>query len=117
MAWAKASVATSTRTAGTVDGTLDCSKTSPTRANTSASRANQPQVSNIGANGHTPASEMRPCVGRSPYTPQKLAGARTDPPVSLPMAKSTSAPATAAADPLDDPPGTRSGAAGLMGVP
>ena len=49
--------------------------------------------------------------------PQKLAGARTEPPVSLPIAKSTSPPATAAADPLDEPPGTRPGAAGLIGVP
>ena len=49
--------------------------------------------------------------------PQKLAGMRTDPPVSVPIAKSTRPPATAAADPLDEPPGTRPGALGLVGVP
>ena len=42
--------------------------------------------------------------------PQKLAGTRTEPPVSEPTAKSTSPPATAAAEPLEEPPGTRSGA-------
>ncbi|KAL0918638.1 hypothetical protein M5K25_010657 [Dendrobium thyrsiflorum] len=34
-----------------------------------------------------------------------------------PREKSTSPAATATADPLEDPPGTRSGAHGLMGVP
>jgi hypothetical protein len=52
-----------------------------------------------------------------PYNPQKLAGTRTDPPLSVPSAKSHSPAATADADPLDDPPGTRSGAAGFSGVP
>ena len=42
---------------------------------------------------------------------------RTDPPVSEPIAKSTSPAATAAAEPQDEPPGKRSGAAGLVGVP
>ena len=49
--------------------------------------------------------------------PQKEAGPRTEPPVSLPSAKSTSPAATAAAEPDDEPPGTRPGAAGLTGVP
>lgn len=34
-----------------------------------------------------------------------------------PRAKSARFAATATADPLDDPPGTRSGAHGLVGVP
>lgn len=34
-----------------------------------------------------------------------------------PSEKSTKSAATATADPLDDPPGTRVGAAGLTGVP
>jgi hypothetical protein len=74
-------------------------------------------VSNVGENGITPATDTAPCVGRIPHNPQLLAGIRTDPPVSVPSAKSTSPRATAEADPLDDPPGTRSGAAGLSGVP
>ena len=42
---------------------------------------------------------------------------RTDPPVSLPSAKSQAPAAVADADPLDDPPGIRPGARGLTGVP
>jgi hypothetical protein len=65
----------------------------------------------------TPATETRPWVGRRPQMPQLLAGTRTEPPVSVPKAKSASPQATAEAEPLDEPPGTRSGAAGLSGVP
>ena len=45
------------------------------------------------------------------------AGARTEPPVSLPSAISARPAATADAEPEEEPPGTRSGAAGLIGVP
>src|SRR5688572_5315337 len=45
--------------------------------------------------------------------PQNAAGWRTEPPVSEPSAIGTTPAATAAADPPDDPPGTRSGASGL----
>jgi hypothetical protein len=38
--------------------------------------------------------------------PQKLAGCRIDPPVSVPVAASAARAATAAADPPDEPPGT-----------
>src|SRR5262245_36061877 len=93
------------------------SNTFAARASTSALRASTPTVSNVGANGITPATEMNPCDGRYPQTPQLLAGARTDPPVSVPMAKSTSPQDTADADPLDEPPGTRFGAAAFNGVP
>ncbi len=48
-----------------------------------------------------------------PTTPQKAAGQRTDPPVSDPSATSASPAATAAADPPEDPPGTRSRSAGF----
>jgi hypothetical protein len=37
--------------------------------------------------------------------------------INLPKAKSTMPPATATADPLEHPPGTRSEAAGFVGVP
>ena len=93
------------------------SATAPTLAKVPASRANQPMVSKLGACKSIPSSGIRPWVGRSPYRPQKLAGTRTEPPVSDPSAKSTSAPATADAEPLDDPPGTRPGARGFAGVP
>ena len=49
--------------------------------------------------------------------PQKLAGTRAEPPESVASAKSHRRAATAAADPLDDPPGTRPGAFTLTGVP
>src|SRR5579871_1266602 len=64
-----------------------------------------------------PATDKRPNVVRKPYSPQKLAGTRTDPPVSVPSAKSQRPAATTEAEPLDDPPGTRVGAFGLIGVP
>ena len=60
---------------------------------------------------------MRPCVGRRPTSAQWLAGARTEPPVSLPSAKSHRPFDTAAADPDDEPPVMRSGAAPLTGDP
>jgi hypothetical protein len=48
----------------------------------------------------------------SPTTPQKLAGCRTEPPVSEPSAAGTTPAATSAADPPELPPGTRSGSSG-----
>src|SRR5690606_24341486 len=83
------------------------SRTCPTRSSKAPSRANQPTASRLAANGMTPSSERRPCVGRKPKIPQKLAGVRTEPPVSDPRAKSTRPAATAAADPAEEPPGTR----------
>ena len=41
-----------------------------------------------------------------PAMPQKLAGWRIEPPVSVAVAPSASRAATAAAEPPDDPPGT-----------
>ncbi len=93
------------------------SNTSATRAKVWASRANQPQVSRLGARSSAPARLTRPCVGRSPNRPQWLAGARTEPPVSVPSAKSHRPDDTAEADPEDDPPVMRSGAAPLTGAP
>jgi hypothetical protein len=52
-----------------------------------------------------------------PKSPQWLAGARTEPPVSVPSAKSQSPFETAAAEPDDEPPGMRSGAPPFTGVP
>lgn len=60
---------------------------------------------------------MRPCVGRRPYRPQWLAGARTEPPVSLPSAKSHRPDDTAEAEPDELPPVMRSLAAPLTGAP
>ena len=93
------------------------SNTSPTWAKVRMSRLNQPQVSRLGERSSAPARLTRPCVGRRPTSPQWLAGARTDPPVSVPRAKSQSPFETAAAEPDDDPPEIRSGAAPLIGLP
>ena len=84
------------------------SSTSPTCASRPGSRASQPQVSNAGASARQPASGIAPWVGRMPYRPQKVAGTRTLPPVSVPSAKSTSPAATAEAEPDDELSGTRS---------
>ena len=47
-----------------------------------------------------------------PSTPQNAAGWRTEPPVSVPSASGTMPAATAAAEPPDEPPATRSGSSG-----
>src|SRR5215469_8639920 len=79
------------------------------------SRPSGPTVSRDGASGYTPSSGIRPQVVFRPAIPQQAAGIRTDPPVSVPRA--ASAAATATAEPLDDPPGSRRGSAGFTGVP
>ena len=76
-----------------------------------------PTVSMEGASGYTPSSGTRPQVVFRPVTPQQAAGIRTEPPVSVPRATSASPAATATAEPLDDPPGSRRGSAGFTGVP
>src|SRR5436305_11384955 len=48
-----------------------------------------------------------------PTTPQKLAGWRIEPPVSVPRATGASPAATAAAEPPDEPPGMRIKSHGL----
>src|SRR6516164_3006278 len=99
------------------DTCVSANKTDATFNNTSALGARTPTASNDGASGFTPATEMKSCDGRKPQIPQLLAGTRVEPPVSVPNAKSTKPHATAEADPLDDPPGTRSGAYAFRGVP
>ena len=57
--------------------------------------------------GKTPRRLTR-AVGRlDPGEPQKAAGPRTEPPVSVPTAPGTNPAATAAPAPLDEPPGRR----------
>ena len=81
---------------------------------TSTPQARTPTVSKVGANGLTPATEILPWLGRIPNIPQLLAGTLIEPAVWVPSAKSTIPQATAEADPLDDPPGTRSGGSGIQ---
>ncbi|MCY1208432.1 hypothetical protein D9M72_200590 [compost metagenome] len=47
----------------------------------------------------------------------KAAGWRIEPPVSVPVAAGTRRAATAAAEPPEEPPGTRSSAQGFLTAP
>src|SRR5258705_12154224 len=60
-----------------------------------------------------PSVGMRPTVGLKPTTPQNAAGLMTDPFVCDPIAAGTTPAATAAADPMDEPPDVRDGSHGL----
>src|SRR5579863_1143342 len=66
-----------------------------------------PMRSSDDANAIRPYRDTRPYVGISPTTPQKDAGWRIEPPVSEPRVATAISAATAAADPPEDPPGTR----------
>ena len=57
---------------------------------------------------------MAPKVGLKPTTPQKAAGRTTEPAVWVPMAAATIPSATAAADPLEEPPGVRPASRGFV---
>src|SRR2546423_14770364 len=80
-------------------------------------RAKAPIVSRVRESCSTPVRGMRPCVGLKPYTPQNDAGRITEPAVWLPSASGTIDAATAAAEPLDEPPGVCSGLCGLRVLP
>src|SRR5712691_1722476 len=65
----------------------------------------------------TPRRSNVPKVGFHPTVPQNEAGRITDPAVCEPSAAGTIRSATAAAEPLDDPPGVRAGSRGLRVFP
>src|SRR5699024_11628073 len=75
-------------------------------------------VSMVGSSGAAPCVGQRPKVVLRPNRPLNAAGTRTDPPVSVPMAKAHMPAAVAAAEPELEPPGTRcrSASQGLRGV-
>src|SRR5205814_8155905 len=56
---------------------------------------------------------MPPTLGLNPIQPQKLAGRKIEPTTCVPSAAGTMPQATAAAEPLLDPPGVRSRSQGL----
>jgi hypothetical protein len=56
-------------------------------------------------------------VGFIPTIPQSEAGWRIEPPVSVPIPHGASRPATAAAEPPEEPPGTREVSQGLSTSP
>ncbi len=74
-------------------------------ARSSTSAASKPCASRLGASPVTPSTGNRPRLMTSAAIPQKAAGRVTDPAVCDPSASGTCPAATAAADPLDDPPG------------
>ena len=82
-----------------------------------AERVNQPGVSLLGESGKASLIHAMPGVSRSPNRPQNAAGTRMEPPVSVPMASGTMPAATAAAEPLLEPPVVRSGKRGCVQSP
>src|SRR5437764_15370812 len=60
-----------------------------------------------------PYRETVPYVGRRPTLPQSADGCLIEPPVSEPSAQGARPAATAAAEPPDEPPGTRVGSHGF----
>src|SRR6185295_19550540 len=73
-----------------------------------------PSVSRLFANGSTPSNERRPKLVLNPVTPQYDAGRSTEPPVCVPRATGTIRAATAAPEPLDEPPGVCAALCGLV---
>src|SRR5271155_3082790 len=67
--------------------------------------ARGPTESKLGASGNAPLSDTRPCVGLKPMMPQKAAGMRHDPPVSVPSVAGVMPSATLTAPPEVEPPG------------
>src|SRR6202022_4672345 len=65
----------------------------------------------------TPARGITPKLGLKPTTPQNAAGRITDPAVCVPKASGTMPSATAAAEPLDEPPGVCAGLRGFAVLP
>jgi hypothetical protein len=74
-------------------------------------------VSSEDAKATRPYRDGPPYVGFPPTTPQTAAGWRIEPPVSVPIPSGASKPATAAADPPEEPPGTRARSHGLWEGP
>src|SRR6266699_2187161 len=81
--------------------------TSCSRAASSTVLVSGPGVSRDEAKATTPYLDEPPYVGFTPTRPQTAAGWRIEPPVSVPMPSGAWYAATAAAEPPDDPPGTR----------
>src|SRR5437867_2702383 len=73
-------------------------------AQSSTVRVIGPQWSNVKEFGITPARLTSPEVGMRPARPQYDAGPRIEPPVSEPSEAGTMPAATAAPEPLLDPP-------------
>ena len=82
---------------------------SATSATSSTLVAKQPSWSRVGLNGRIPAVETDPADGLNPTTPHRAAGMITELFVWVPKATGKNPAATPAAEPIEDPPGVRSG--------
>src|SRR4026209_1784709 len=87
------------------------------RAASRTPRAMQPFTAAIIAYSAFGPRGMRPYAPFMPTSPVYAAGMRIDPPPSPAVAIGTRPPATAAADPPDEPPGVRSRFQGLRVTP
>jgi hypothetical protein len=92
-------------------------QTSNQRAVSRTERDRQPTVTVKGGWWELGPFGIRPNVDFNPIRPVKPAGMRMDPPPSLPEARGRRPPATAAAEPPEEPPGVRCGSQGLCVVP
>src|SRR5271169_2225447 len=81
--------------------------------------ASGPTESRLGASGKTPLSDTRAWVGLNPTMPQKAAGVRHDPPVSVPSVAGVLPSGRLTAPPEVEPPGIwpRARSQGLDGFP
>src|SRR5215471_5035260 len=80
--------------------------------------ARSPRTGAAGVSGGpAPRAGIKSRVGLCENTPQKCAGARSEPPMSEPSSSGTKPAASAAAEPPDDPPGVRDRSQGLLVVP
>src|SRR5256884_7621017 len=82
-----------------------------------AVRAIGPSLSIVQESAMAPCRLTSPYVGRRPVTPQYADGVPIEPEVSEPSAYATRPPATAAPEPLDEPPDQRSMFQGLRPGP
>ncbi len=98
-------------------GTARPESTDQSRATSATLRPIGPTVSSDGQSGKTPSSGRSPQRGFSPTVPQAADGSRIEHPVSVPIARSTSPAASAAALPDDEPPVVFPGWSGLWTVP
>src|ERR1051325_1050472 len=86
-------------------------------AASSTLRAMTPTVSRLSASILAPARGMTPKLGLKPIQPQYAAGRITEPAVWVPKPSGTMPRATAAPEPLDEPPGVCTGFFGLAVFP
>src|SRR5690606_25345230 len=88
-------------------------KTFATCLHNATSDVNHPMVSRESHRTSMPVRGTRPKLGLKPITPLNAAGRMMEPPVCVPSAMGTMPAATAAAEPLEDPPGVWSRFHGL----